>query len=125
MLNNNAVCKCIAFYKDDRDALDFIKSCLDSFEQYHRAVFDDQVFQLIYGGALEGDEYREGRSSVDRVRTINHNCVLTNVTVLNRMAVKAGIEPVYDGIVSEERPYRREVADAVFEYIESIINNRT
>lgn len=41
------------------------------------------------------------------------------------MADKAGLDPVYDGVVSKERPYRREVANAVFEYIESIINSRS
>lgn len=97
----------------------------DSFEQYHKAVFDDQMFQIIYGGGtLEGNEYREGRTSVDRTRTIHHNSVITHVNVLNEMAINAGFEPVYDGIVSEERPYRRQVANAVFEYIESVINNR-
>ena len=126
MLNKETIKKLIELNKNERDSLDFIKSCIESFEQYHKAVFDDQMFQIIYGGgALDGDEYRERRSSVDRTRTIHHNSIISNVNILNRMANKAGIEPVYNGVVSEERPYRREVANAVFEYIESIINNRS
>ena len=64
-------------------------------------------------------------SAVDRTRTLYHNSVISNVSILNRMADKAGLDPVYDGVVSKERPYRREVANAVFEYIESIINSRS
>ena len=126
MINAESIKKLIESNKNDREALEFIKMCLDSFEQYHKAVFDEQTFRIIFsGGPLDGDEYREHRSSVDRTRTINHNSVISNVEILNRMADKAGIEPVYDGIVSEERPYRREVANAVFGFIESIINNRS
>lgn len=126
MLNKETIGKLIEMNQNDRDSLDFIRSCVQSFEDYHKAVFDDQMFQIVYGGgALDGDEYREGRSSVDKTRTIHHNSVISNVNILNRMANKAGLEPVYEGVVSEERPYRREVADAVFEYIESIINNRS
>lgn len=44
--------------------------------------------------------------------------------MLNRMASKAGVGPIYGGTVSEEMPYRRQVADAVLEYVESIISDR-
>ena len=126
MLNKDTITKLIELNKDDRKTLEFIKARIDSFEQYHRAVFDDQMFQIFYvGSAIEGDEYRERRTEVDKTRTIYHNSVITNVSILNRLAEKAGLDPIYDGVVSEERPYRRQVANAVFEYIESIINNRT
>ncbi|MBQ6606917.1 MAG: DUF3232 domain-containing protein [Firmicutes bacterium] len=126
MLNKDTITKLIELNKDDRKTLEFIKSRIDSFEQYHRAVFDDQMFQLFYvGSAIEGDEYREGRTAVDKTRTIYHNSVITSVSILNRLADKAGLDPIYDGVVSEEQPYRRQIANAVFEYIESIINNRT
>ncbi len=125
MLNGESLRKLIEFNKNDRESLDFIKSCIDSFEAYHKAVFDDQTFQIIYGGALEGEEYRDGRTAVDRTRTLHHNGVISNVKILNRLAAGYGIEPVYDGTVSEEMPYRRKIADAVFEYIENIINNRS
>ncbi len=125
MLNKETVNKLIELNKNDLESLEFIRSCIDSFEVYHRAVFDDQMFQTVYGGsAMDADEYRELRSSVDRTRTVHHNGVIANVNILNRMASRAGLDPVYDGIVSEERPHRRLVADAVFEYVEDIIDNR-
>jgi len=40
------------------------------------------------------------------------------------MAAKEGLELIYNGIVSEERPYRREVANAVLEYVEKVIRER-
>ena len=124
-LNANSINRLLAAGKNDLETLDFIKSCLESFEKYHKAVFDDQLFQLIYtGSALDGDNFREVRTAVDRTRTLNHNGLIANVRILNRMAEKAGIDPVYDGIVSEQQPYRRLLADAVFEYLDSIIDNR-
>lgn len=126
MLNKESINKLIALNKNDRETLDFIKSCIDSFEQYHKAVFDDQMFPLLYAnGALDGSEFLCGRMSVDKIRTVHHNAVIANVSILNRLAEQAGLAPVYDGTVSEEQPYRRQIADAVFAYIENIINNRT
>ena len=126
MLNREVLEKLIAHYKDDLETLDFIRMCLDSFEEYHRAVFDDQMFRIVYGvGTLDADEYKERRSAVDRTRTTHHNSVIMNVGVLNRMAAEIGLDPLYDGVVSEERPYRREVANAVFAYVETVINERT
>lgn len=34
------------------------------------------------------------------------------------------LEPIYAGTVSKERPYRREVANAVLDYLQSVIENR-
>ena len=126
MLNADSIDKLIAFHKSNSMMLSFIKKALDSFEEYHKAVFDEQLFPVIFGnGAMDADEYREQAMALDRKRTIRHNTVITNVGILNRMAQNAGLPPVYDGIVSEERPYRREVANAVFAYMEGIINKRT
>ena len=124
VINKESIKKLIEINKNDVDTLDFIKSFFDSFIEYHHAVYEDQIFPIIFGGAIDGEDYRDRRSSLDRTRTICHNSVISNVGILNRMAKNAGLMPIYDGIVSEEKPYRREVANAVFEYIESIINNR-
>ena len=124
VINKESIKKLIEINKNDVDTLDFIKSFFDSFIEYHHAVYEDQIFPIIFGGAIDGEDHRDRRSSLDRTRTICHNSVISNVGILNRMAKNAGLMPIYDGIVSEEKPYRREVANAVFEYIESIINNR-
>ena len=43
---------------------------------------------------------------------------------MNRLAEQAGLPPVYDGIVSEERPYRTELADAILAFVADVITNR-
>ncbi len=126
MLNTETIKLLLTAHRNEPDILKFIKSALDSFEDYHRAVFDEQMFPIIYGGgATDAEAFREQAMSLDRKRTICHNSVIANVGILNRMAKNADLPLVYDGVVSEERPYRREVANAVFAYIEEIINNRT
>ena len=53
-----------------------------------------------------------------------HNSVIANVSIMNRLAEQAGLPPVYDGIVSEERPYRTELADAILAFVADVITNR-
>ena len=48
-----------------------------------------------------------------------------NVNVLNRLAEKNTLPPFYDGKVSQDRPYRREVANGVLQYVEKIVENRS
>lgn len=92
---------------------------------YHAAVMEDQLFSLVYsGGGMDGEPFRTQCATLDRQRTIAHNALLANVNLLNKMATAAGIEPVYAGIVSEERPYRRMVADDVFDHISQMIAQR-
>lgn len=126
MLNKETFAKLTEQYQTDLEALEFLQSCIESFEKYHSAVFAEQTFLLLYGGgALDADEYRDRRTALDKARTVHHNSIISNVGILNRMAEQAGLPPVYDGIVSMDKPYRREVANAVFAFIEDVINSRT
>jgi len=50
---------------------------------------------------------------------------LGNVNVLNRLAEKNTLPPFYDGKVSQDRPYHREVANGVLQYVEKIAENRS
>ena len=113
--------KLVDAIKDDSECLDMIYKCVKSFEDYHSAIFEMELKLKIFTGM---DDYRETASALDRSRTVNHNAVLANVNILNRMAGKLNIEPIYSGIVSEENPYRRDVANAVLAYVESIIQKR-
>ncbi len=126
MLNETTIRTLIEQSRSNHQVLDLIKSSIESFEQYHQAVFKNQMIQIIYGaGALELDESHTGRAPADKAQEIYLNEVITDIWILNQLAKLGGLPPVYDGVVSEEQPYRRQISNAVFAYIESIINNRS
>ena len=126
IIKPDAIAMLIQHSKEDVELLEFIYGALKSFEEYHSAVIADQLFPLVYsGGGIDGEQYRTQRTSFDRQRTVAHNAVIANVNLLNRMASAAGIEPIYEGVVSEDRPYRRMIANAVFEYITYVIDHRS
>ena len=124
MLNGEVLEALFRHYAGDDEGQAFIEECILSFETYHNAVFREQLFRRVYGGATDPDHFRDEWTERDRNRTVHHNAVIANVAILNRLAGQAGLDPVYDGVVSEERPYRRQVADAVFAWVEAVINER-
>ncbi|HHU53197.1 MAG TPA: hypothetical protein GXZ43_03860 [Clostridiaceae bacterium] len=62
-------------------------------------------------------------SVTDEKRTSAHNSLIGIVEALNNLALKHELPPVYDDIVSREQPYRRILADAVFQWMEEVIKN--
>lgn len=124
-INYETINKLIATYQEDKDMLDILYSSLKSFEEYHSVIFDMETWMKVFSyKSVDKEEYQSKVTDMDRRRTMCHNSVLSSVNILNRIAVKENLPLVYDGIVSEERPYRREVANAVLEYVENIVKNR-
>lgn len=124
MLCENTINKLIEIYKGDEKFLKIIERSISTFEEYHSDIFKMELWMKIYSNSITGQEYKDNVSKLDKMRTVTHNSVLANVNLLNRLAEKNSLPPVYDGTVSEERPYRREVANAALEYVENIIKNR-
>ena len=124
MLCEDTITKLIDIYKDDEKILNVIERAISTFEEYHQAIFKMELWMKVFSKAISGSEYQDNVTRLDKSRTTNHNSVLGTVNLLNRLAEKNNLPPVYDGIVSQERPYRREVANAVLEYVEQIIKNR-
>lgn len=123
--NGKVIDDMISRYGNDREMIDAVRGALEVFERYHGAIYALEIRRKMYAlGALSAEEYRDQAPALDRARTSAHNAVLSKVNILNRLAKQAGLEAFYDGTVSEERPYRRQVADAVLEYVESLIENR-
>jgi len=111
--------------KDDKEMLEFIADCLKSFEKYHSAIYEMETWLSIFDyNALGRENYQSILTGLDKTRRVCHNAVLSSVNILNRTAQKAGVDLIYNGVVSEEKPYRREVADAVLKFAEDIILNR-
>ena len=125
-LNAETIAKLLSVFRDDRETLEDIEKALMLFEDYHRAIYELEIKKRLYAcGAMESDEYRELIPQLDKTRTYAHNALLTQVNILNRIAAEANLPPVYDDVVSEERPYRREVANAALDYVQGIILNRS
>ena len=123
-MNYQSLERLIQTFKDDPELLQAIQDALDSFEKYHAAIYSMETRKKILIHTADTQNYQEEISAMDRKRTSCHNAVLANVSMLNRMAAMAGLPPVYEGVISEDQPYRRQVADAVLEYVHKIIQDR-
>jgi hypothetical protein len=125
MLNEKSLELLVEACHNDSDILSLISECLESFEAYHAAVYKLEMYKKIYSTNIKnGEIYRDTVMELDRNRTICHNAVIANVSILNRLTEMQMLDPFYDGIVSEERPHRRNLANEVFEYVEKIIKQR-
>lgn len=121
-MNRKTIQALIENVHTDPDLLEAVQDALLSFEDYHRSIYSMEIRKrLLFPDA---PQHRDEIMAMDQNRTLNHNSVLANVRMLNRMAQMAGLPPVYDGIVSEEQPFRREVADAVLAFVQEIILER-
>jgi hypothetical protein len=110
---------------DEAETLSFISEALIAFTDYHRAVFEQQIYLMMYSGKIKpGYEYQAECMRLDKIRSGCHNVVIDKVTALNRLAAGHGTAKIYDGEISFEFPYRRQIADAVFEFSEELIKTR-
>ena len=124
-INENTLNELITRYADDKEILDIIYNTVTAIEEYHSAILKMEAWMKVYSyNSVDKDEYQQNITDMDKRRTMCHNSVLSSVNILNRLAAKENLPLLYDSIVSEERPYRTEVADAVLEYIEDIIKKR-
>ena len=124
-VNNETLNGLIRHFKDDNDDLEMIAKAIEVFESYHQAIYQSELTRRLFScKAIDSDTYRSEYSSRDKTRNVNHNAVIAQVGFLNRLAEEAGLPPFYDGVVSEERPYRRELANAILGFVEEVIRNR-
>ena len=124
-VNTNTLRALIAKHADDGEMTGVILEALESFENYHQAIYRLELKRELYlHGAMDQETYREEIPYLDGIRTTKHNAVISNVKLLNRLAEQEGFEPFYAGVVSEERPYRTELADAVLQFVSETIDNR-
>ena len=124
-MNCATIEKLLTMYKNDKEMIELIVDALDSFERYHQAIYALELKQKLHQAkAIDDETFREEYPAMDRVRTTCHNAVIANVSIMNRLTEQAGLPPVYDGIVSEERPYRTELADAILAFVADVITNR-
>lgn len=105
--------------------LEIIQNALLSFENYHNSIYKMETYKQIFTYKnTSKEDYHFKLESLDTSRTLNHNMVIDNVRILNRLCKQNNIPKVYDEIISTKQPYRRYIADAVLNYVENIINKR-
>ncbi len=124
-MNCETLDRLIEIYKDETDMIEIIVDALESFEKYHQAIYKLEVRRKLYSyGAMSSETYREIVPELDSVRSRNHDALLSEVNLLNRLAKQNNLPLFYDGEVSKERPIRTWVADAVLEYVRQVIVDR-
>lgn len=105
-----------------------LKAISDFFKlasEYHAAILEMEAWMKLNDSTtLDREEYQAKRMELDKQRRSKHNLLLIQVSMLNRIANNAGLEPIYDGTISEDRPYRRQVANAVLAFIETLVQER-
>ena len=124
-INGDTIDMLIKNYRDDQEILSMVSEALQSFEKYHQSIYQLEIQRKMYAmGAMDMETYREVIPELDQVRTRTHNSLIGEVKLLNRLAELEKLPPVYEGEVSEERPMRTMIADAVLEYVRQIILDR-
>lgn len=124
-LNQNTINLLFQTYSDDDDVYDILCEALKSFYGYHTAIYLMEISKMSRPLKDEDPEkYRQTIQELDHSRTACHNAVLANINILNRLAENSNLPPVFNGVVCEEHPYRKIVADAVLGYVHNIILSR-
>ncbi|MDD4096467.1 MAG: DUF3232 domain-containing protein, partial [Oscillospiraceae bacterium] len=106
----------------DPSIANFIQDQLLTFPAYASAIYQSEIYLAVIG--KDSGDINEAER-LDKKRTHAHNAVIASLDALNQLCEKNGIPPVYDGTVSESRPFRVEIADAVLAYIYEVIDKRT
>ena len=125
MLCKDSIKALIEDYKNDSEVISMVYEALLSFESYHDAIYKMTLFMKLYDcHNMSTEQFQDELSELGRMRTVCHNAVISHIGIMNRLCQQNSIPPVYDGVVSEERPFRIEIADAVLAYVEDIVKNR-
>ena len=75
---------------------------------------------LLQAGTLDGQEYRDAVSQYDGDRHSAHERAISNVKLLNRLADREELSPVFTG----DETQRHQVADFCLELDQYLFQNR-
>ena len=123
MINGEVISKLYNVCSDGME-LEMIQSCVKSFHEYHKVIYDMETFIRFKDKDMNREDYQFTFTNYDTRRTTCHNIVIQNIGILNRMAERYNLEPVYIGEVSTQKPYRRILANEVLEYVEQVVKDR-
>ena len=103
-------------YNDDEDSLDLIETNMNNLNVYAMEV---QIQTLRF--RLEGEDYREAVTNLDKRRRNAHEAAIAACSILNRMANLAGVEPLYSGNLED----RNEVAEFCIAIVDELFHGRS
>lgn len=83
-------------YTSPDDLAESIGTELDAFPEYVFEVVKYDSITKLAGKTMKGQEFRDTVSNIDRKRSNAHNRAIDAVNILNRMFIKAGVEPFAD-----------------------------
>lgn len=108
----------ISHYEKDTVVIGLIESALKACWRYMVAVNELELFIMTSRSSADGQEYRDIVSSMDRNRSFAHNSLISDVTAMCRLCVKADIKPIFRGNVDnrvEVAEFAKKVVVEIFE----------
>ena len=105
---------------DAREDLDIVAEAMKSFHNYVNAVIVGETNLLLQGNTLEGQEYRDAVSQYDGNRHSAHEKAIGNAILINRLAAREGMSPVFTG----DDTQRHQIADFCLELDQYLFRNR-
>ena len=93
---------------------------MQAFHNYVNTVVEGEMKFLLQTGSLDGQEYRDAVSQYDGDRHSAHERVISDVKLLNRLAAREGVPPVFTG----DDTQRHQVADFCLELEEHLFRKR-
>ena len=105
---------------DDRDDFDIVTKAMEAFHSYVDTVVKGETNLLLQAGSLDGQEYRDAVSQYDGDRHSAHERAISDVKLLNRLADREELSPVFTG----DETQRHQVADFCLELDQYLFQNR-
>lgn len=67
--------------------------------------------------------FQDQISSLDKKRKILHDAAISNISIMNRLAVKHGFEAPYPGDISREQDGREDIALSIFNFAKDALDH--
>ncbi len=103
-----------------QEDLDTVEKAMLAFHNYVNTVVDGEIRLLIQGSSLEGQEYRDAIAQYDGNRHSAHKRAISDVKLLNRLAAREGLLPIFTG----DETQRHHIADFCLELDRYLFQNR-
>lgn len=110
----------IEAWKDDNDVMIMIKMALDACTQYVELVNNMETFIRTRQFHLDPDEFRESVMNLDRSRKFAHDNVISQITLLNKLATMKDLPKPYEGSMD----VRWEIGQVAGDLAKEIFNQR-